>query len=126
MAKVLVVDDAAFMRMRIRKLLEDNGYQVVEAQNGREAIARYQEESPDLVLMDITMPEMDGLEALREIRKIDGLAKIVVCSALGQQSVVLEAIQSGAKDFVVKPYDPARLLKSVAKWTSETSLSTGG
>ena len=115
-ARVLVVDDAAFMRMRLTKLLKDHGHDVVEASNGREAVGRYVSDSPDVVLMDITMPEMDGIEALKSIRQEDPDACIVMCSALGQQSMVLEAMQAGARDFIVKPYEPNRVLQVVQKW----------
>ncbi len=116
MAKVLVVDDSEFMRMRCRQLLASQGYEVVEASNGEEAVARYEAERPDLVMMDITMPVMDGITAVREIRKRDPQAKIVMCSALGQQAMVLEAVKAGAKDFVVKPFQPERLVATVRKF----------
>lgn len=116
MAKVLVVDDSEFMRMRCRQLLSSQGYEVVEASNGEEAVARYEQEKPDLVMMDITMPVMDGITAVREIKKRDPQAKIVMCSALGQQAMVLEAVKAGAKDFVVKPFQPERLVATVRKF----------
>ena len=119
MAKVLIVDDAAFLRMRLAKLLTDKGHQVVEAQNGKEAVERYREEHPDVVLMDITMPELDGIQALQAIRAKDGKARVVMCSALGQQNMILEAMQAGAKDFIVKPYEPTRVLETVAKWSGK-------
>lgn len=115
MAKILVVDDAAFMRMRCSKLLTDNGYDVVEAENGLDAIAKYKESKPDAVLLDITMPEMDGLTALKEIRKVDPEAKVAMVTAMGQQSMIMDAIKSGAKDFVVKPFQPDRVLAAVKK-----------
>ncbi|HLQ35723.1 MAG TPA: response regulator [Chloroflexota bacterium] len=115
MAKILVVDDAAFMRMRCSKLLTDNGYDVVEAENGLDAIAKYKETKPDAVLLDITMPEMDGLTALKEIRKVDPEAKVAMVTAMGQQSMIMDAIKSGAKDFVVKPFQPDRVLAAVKK-----------
>ncbi len=115
MAKILVVDDAAFMRMRCSKLLTDNGYEVVEAENGLDAIAKYKETKPDAVLLDITMPEMDGLTALKEIRKVDPEAKVAMVTAMGQQSMIMDAIKSGAKDFVVKPFQPDRVLAAVKK-----------
>lgn len=115
MAKILVVDDAAFMRMRCSKLLTENGYEVVEAENGLDAIAKYKENKPDAVLLDITMPEMDGLTALKEIRKIDPEAKVAMVTAMGQQSMIMDAIKSGAKDFVVKPFQPDRVLAAVKK-----------
>ena len=115
MAKILVVDDAAFMRMRCSKLLTDNGYEVVEAENGLDAIAKYKASKPDAVLLDITMPEMDGLTALKEIRKIDAEAKVAMVTAMGQQSMIMDAIKSGAKDFVVKPFQQDRVLSAVTK-----------
>lgn len=115
MALVLVVDDAAFMRMRLTKILTGEGHEVVEAGNGLEAIAAYEEHKPDVVLMDITMPEMDGLQALREIRAKFPDAKVIMCSALGQESTVIEAIKSGAKDFVVKPFQPEVVLAAIKK-----------
>lgn len=115
MPKILVVDDAAFMRMRCSKLLTENGYDVVEAENGLEAIAKYKENRPDAVLLDITMPEMDGLTALKEIRKVDPEAKVAMVTAMGQQAMIMDAIKSGAKDFVVKPFQPDRVLAAVKK-----------
>ncbi|NPV78767.1 MAG: response regulator [Firmicutes bacterium] len=116
MTKVLVVDDAAFMRMRAVKLLQENGYEVVEAADGLEAVEKYVQEKPDGVLMDITMPNMDGIAAVKEIKKIDPKANIIMCSALGQQSMVLEAIKAGAKDFVVKLFQPDRILAAIKKF----------
>lgn len=116
MPKILLVDDAAFMRMRCSKLLTENGYEVAEAENGQEAIAMYQTYRPDLVLMDITMPVMDGITATREIKNIDADAKVVMVSALGQQTMVIEAIKAGAKDFVVKPFEPDKILSTVRKF----------
>ena len=115
MPKVLVVDDAQFMRMRAVKLLTQSGYECVEAANGVEAMQRYKEEKPDAVMLDITMPDMDGLEALKQLRKMDPGAKIAMVTAMGQQSIVMEAIKNGAKDFVVKPFDPNRVLNAVQK-----------
>ena len=105
MAKnILICDDAAFMRMMIKDILTKNGYNVAgEAENGIKAVEKYKEVSPDLVLMDITMPEMDGIQALKEIKKQDAGAKVIMCSAMGQQAMVIESIQAGAKDFIVKP-----------------------
>lgn len=115
-AKVLIVDDAAFMRMMIKDILTKNGYEVIgEAENGRRAVERFVELRPDLTTMDITMPEMDGITAVKEIRKIDPAAKIIMCSAMGQQAMVIEAIQSGARDFIVKPFQPDRVLEAVRK-----------
>lgn len=116
MPKILLVDDAAFMRMRCAKLLTENGYEVGEAENGQEAIQKYQTYRPDLVLMDITMPVMDGITATREIKSLDGNAKVVMVSALGQQTMVIEAIKAGAKDFVVKPFEPDKILSTVKKF----------
>lgn len=114
--KILVVDDAAFMRMMIKDILVKNGYDVVgEASNGAEAVVRFRELEPDLVTMDITMPEMDGITALREIKKTHPQARVVMCSAMGQQAMVLEAIQAGARDFVVKPFQADRVLDAVKK-----------
>jgi two-component system chemotaxis response regulator CheY len=116
MAGILVCDDAAFMRMMIKDILGKNGYTVAgEAENGQKAVEKYTELKPDLVLMDITMPEMDGIQALKEIRKIDGSAKVIMCSAMGQQAMVIESIQAGAKDFIVKPFAPERVLEAVKK-----------
>ncbi|MCT4584013.1 MAG: response regulator [Peptostreptococcaceae bacterium] len=113
---ILLVDDAAFMRMMIKDILSKNGYDILgEAENGAKAIEKYKEVSPDLVIMDITMPEVDGIQAVKEIRGIDPNAKIIMCSAMGQQSMVIEAIQSGAKDFIVKPFQADRILEAVKK-----------
>ena len=114
--RVLVVDDAAFMRMMVKDILSKNGYEIVgEAENGMKALEKYQELKPDLVTMDITMPEMDGITAVKEIKKVDPGAKVVMCSAMGQQAMVIEAIQSGAKDFIVKPFQAERVLEAVKK-----------
>lgn len=116
MARVLVVDDAAFMRKVVSDALASGGHEVVgEAGNGAEAVQRYQELSPELVTLDITMPEKDGLEALGEIISLDPGAKVLMCSALGQESKVIESIQKGAKDFVVKPFQPSRVLEAVQR-----------
>ena len=114
--RVLVVDDAAFMRMMVKDILTKNGYEVVgEAENGMKALEKYQELKPDLPTMDITMPEMDGISAVKEIKKVDPNAKIVMCSAMGQQAMGIEAIQAGARDFIVKPFQPDRVLEAVRK-----------
>jgi two-component system chemotaxis response regulator CheY len=118
MPKVLIVDDAQFMRMRCAKLLEKNGFEVVEAENGRLAVEVYQQTKPDAVLMDITMPEMDGLAALKEIRQLDPQARVAMLSALGQQGVVIEAIKAGARDFIVKPFEQDRVLDALHKLLS--------
>jgi two-component system chemotaxis response regulator CheY len=116
MARVLVVDDAAFMRKVLTDTLSKGGHEIVgEASNGMEAVDRFRELRPELTTLDITMPEKDGLTALREILSFDPSAKIVMCSALGQESKVLEAIRAGAKDFVVKPFQPERVLDAVSK-----------
>ncbi|MGN1146354.1 MAG: response regulator [Acetatifactor sp.] len=117
MAKnILICDDAAFMRMMIKDILTKNGYNVAgEAENGLKAVEKYKEVNPDLVLMDITMPEMDGIQALREIKKVDGGALVIMCSAMGQQAMVIESIQAGAKDFIVKPFQAERVIEAVKK-----------
>lgn len=114
--RILVVDDAAFMRMMIKNILVKNGYEVVgEAENGAIAAEMYQKLQPDLVTMDITMPDMDGIEGVKAIRSIDPKANIVMCSAMGQQAMVMEAIKAGAKDFIVKPFQQDRILEAVEK-----------
>jgi len=114
--KILTVDDAAFMRMMLKDILGNNGYEIVgEASNGREAIEKYAEHQPDLVLMDITMPDMDGITSLKEIKKIDSQAKIIMCSAMGQRTMVVDAIQAGATDFIVKPFKADRVLEAIKK-----------
>jgi two-component system chemotaxis response regulator CheY len=114
--RVLVCDDAIFMRTMISDILSGAGYEVVgEAESGVQAIERYRELRPDLVTMDIVMPDMGGIEAVREIIKADPEAKILMCSAMGQQALVVEAIQAGAKDFVVKPFQPSRVLEAVQR-----------
>ncbi|MEI3597131.1 MULTISPECIES: response regulator [unclassified Oceanobacillus] len=114
--KILIVDDAAFMRMMIKDILAKNGYEIVgEAQDGKEAVEKYKELQPDLVTMDITMPEMDGITALKEIKGINPDATIIMCSAMGQQAMVIDAIQAGAKDFIVKPFQADRVLEAIQK-----------
>ncbi|MGB3367877.1 MAG: response regulator [Acidaminobacteraceae bacterium] len=113
---ILVVDDAAFMRMMIRDVLTKNGYEVLgEAENGAKAVEKYKEVKPDLVIMDITMPEVDGIQAVKEIKAFDPNAKVVMCSAMGQQAMVIEAIQAGARDFIVKPFQADRVIEAVKK-----------
>ena len=113
---ILVCDDAAFMRMMIKDILTKNGYNIAgEAENGKRAVEKYNETKPDLVLMDITMPEMDGIQALKKIKEMDPGACVIMCSAMGQQAMVIEAIQSGAKDFIVKPFQAERVLEAVKK-----------
>ena len=116
MSKILLVDDAAFMRMMLKDILTKAGYDpIVEAENGLVAIEKYKEETPDLVIMDITMPEMDGIQAVKEIKKMAPSANIIMCSAMGQQAMVIESIQAGAKDFIVKPFQPDRVIEAVQK-----------
>jgi two-component system chemotaxis response regulator CheY len=112
---VLVVDDAAFMRMMIRDILAKEGYVIQEAANGREAVEKYDELHPDLVTMDITMPEMSGLEALRIIRNRDAKARVLMVSAMGQQKMIVEALEAGAMDFLVKPFQPTKVLEAIKK-----------
>ena len=113
---ILIVDDAAFMRMMIKDILSKNGYTIAgEAENGVKAIEKYNELKPDLVLMDITMPDKDGIQALKDIKGSDPDAKMIMCSAMGQQAMVIESIQAGAKDFIVKPFQPDRVLEAVKK-----------
>ena len=116
MTKILIVDDAAFMRMMIKENLKKAGFtDFLEAADGEQAIMKYEEEKPAIVLLDITMPLMDGIQALRAIKQKDPGAKVVMCSAMGQQAMVIEAIQSGAKDFIVKPFQAERVLEAVKK-----------
>ena len=116
MAKILIVDDVAFMRMMIKDILTKNGYEVVaEAANGVEAVELYKSHQPDLVTMDITMPEMDGIEAVKQIKAVNPAAKVIMCSAMGQQSMVMDAIKAGANDFIVKPFQADRVLEAVKK-----------
>ena len=116
MAKILIVDDAAIMRMMIKDILTKNGYEVVaEAANGVEAVELYKSHQPDLVTMDITMPEMDGIEAVKQIKAVNPAAKVIMCSAMGQQSMVMDAIKAGANDFIVKPFQADRVLEAVKK-----------
>jgi two-component system chemotaxis response regulator CheY len=114
--RVLVVDDAVVMRMMIRGILAKNGFDVVgEAQNGAEAVERYKELSPDLVTMDMIMPEMDGISAVKAIVAHDPEAKIIMCSSMGQQALVVEAIAAGAKSFITKPFQPPKILETINK-----------
>lgn len=114
--RVLITDDTAFMRMTLRRLLEQNGYEVVgEAENGADAVEKYAQLRPDVVTMDLTMPQMDGISAIREIMKIDPGARIIVVSAMGQKPMVIEALNAGAKDFLVKPFQPQRVLEAIQK-----------
>lgn len=116
MARVLIVDDAAFMRASLKLMLEKNGFQVIgEAENGLVGIKKYKELSPDIVTMDITMPEMDGIQAIKEIMKVDPKSKIIVVSAMGQEPYVREAVLSGAKGFIVKPFKEDQIVKALGK-----------
>lgn len=115
-SRILIVDDAAFMRMMLKDILVKNGYEVCgEAVNGYDALAKYKELKPDLTTLDITMPDKDGISALKDIRAFDPSAVCIMCSAMGQQAMVVEAIQSGAKDFIVKPFQQDRVLESIRK-----------
>ncbi|WP_391120133.1 response regulator [Psychrobacillus sp. L3] len=116
MATILITDDTAFMRMQLKDLLTELGHEVIgEAENGRTSVEKYAKLQPDFVTMDITMPEMDGIEALKAIKKKDPEAKIIMCSAMGQKRMVLEAIQAGAKDFLIKPFTKARIEEAMEK-----------
>lgn len=116
MARVLVVDDAMFMRASIQKMLEANGHTLAaEAEDGREALKKYEEVQPDVVILDITMPGMNGLEVLRKMKKLDPAAKIIICSAIGYQATIAEAIECGAKDFIVKPFEASQLIAAIEK-----------
>ena len=116
MGKIMIVDDAAFMRMMVKDTLSKDGYtEICEASDGVQALQMYKEVKPDLVLMDITMPNMDGLEALKAIKAFDPGATVVMCSAMGQETMVIEAIKSGATDFIVKPFKANRILETVSK-----------
>lgn len=113
---ILITDDAAFMRMILKDIIVKAGYDVVaEASNGQEAVEKYKELKPDFVTMDITMPVMDGIQAIKEIKAVDPNAKVIVCSAMGQQAMVIEAIQAGAKDFIVKPFQSNRVIEALQK-----------
>lgn len=113
MAKILVTDDAAFMRMMLKDILTKEGHTVSEAKDGVDMLNQYKEVKPDLITLDITMPNMDGITALRELKKTNPEAKVIMCSAMGQQAMVIDAIQAGAKDFIVKPFDPEKVRSSV-------------
>lgn len=115
-ARVLVVDDALFMRTMLRNILSESGFVVVgEARNGAEAIEKYRELSPDLTTMDIVMPVKTGIEALKEIMALDGRARVIICSALGQESLIMEALEAGARDFIVKPFKPSKVIEVAQK-----------
>lgn len=115
--RILITDDAAFMRMMLKDILIKAGFEVCgEAKNGIEAIEQFKQLKPDIVTLDITMPEMDGLTALKEIMKVDKGARVIMCSAMGQQAMVVEAIQNGAKDFIVKPFQADRVIEALGKF----------
>lgn len=114
--RIMIVDDAAFMRMILKDILTKNGYEVCgEAANGKEAVQKFNELKPDLITMDITMPEMDGISALKAIKAIDKSAKVIMCSAMGQQAMVIESIQSGATNFIVKPFQAESVINVISK-----------
>lgn len=114
--RILITDDALFMRVTLKNILTKNGYEIAgEAANGRESVELYKTTRPDLVTMDITMPEMDGISAVREIRSFDPNAKIIMCTAMGQKNMVMEAVTAGARDFIVKPFQPEKVLEAVNK-----------
>lgn len=114
--KILITDDALFMRVTLKNILVANGYEIAgEATNGQEAVEKYAAVKPDLVLMDITMPIMDGISATKAIKTNDPSANVIMCTAMGQKNMVIEAIQAGAKDFIVKPFQPDRVLDSIKK-----------
>ena len=115
-ANILIADDLSFMRMIQKEILTERGYTIVgEAADGREAVEKFKNLHPDLVLLDITMPNMNGLEAMRRIFSLDPKAKVIMCSALGQQNLIVEAIKAGVKDFIVKPFKPERILSAIEK-----------
>ena len=114
--RILIADDLSFIRMLQKEVLTEGGYQIVgEAANGREAVEKYRELKPEVAILDITMPGMNGLEAMREILSLDPQARVLICSAIGQQSLMVEAIKAGARDFVVKPFKPERLASAIAR-----------
>lgn len=114
MARILIVDDAKFMRLTLSNILTKAGHQIVgEGENGREAVELYNQLKPDIITLDITMPQMSGIEALKEIKKNHPQAKVIMCSAMGQQRMVLEAIEAGAKDFIVKPFEEGKILEAI-------------
>jgi len=116
MARILIVDDERFMRLTLRRVLETDGHEIVgEAANGLEAVVLYSQLKPDLVTMDITMPEMDGIEAVAKICSQDPNAIIIICSAMGQTHMVTQALKNGARDFIVKPFNPDRIKNSLER-----------
>lgn len=121
MAKILVADDAMFMRMALRKILEEAGYEVCEAGDGEEMILAYENQHPDLITLDITMPKMDGLQGLKALKKKYPEAKVIMCSAMGQKAMMLDAIKSGAYDFIIKPFDKEKVLDIIKKALAENA-----
>lgn len=115
--KVLITDDAMFMRIMLKDILVKHGFEVVgEAENGAQAVAKFKELRPDIVTMDIVMPEMDGITALKNILGVDPSAKVIMCTAMGQQALVIEAMGAGAKDFITKPFSPAKVIETLRKF----------
>jgi len=115
-ARILIVDDASFMRMMLRNILTSHGHTIVaEAENGLKAIEAYQQSKPDIMLIDLIMPEMGGIEAVKRIMEIDPKARVIICSAMGQQALVVEAMQAGARDFIIKPFQPTSVIEAVQK-----------
>ena len=116
MAKILICDDSAFMRMMLRKVLEDNGHEIIgEAGDGKQAVQMYRQLTPELTTMDITMPKMDGIEAVKHIHEEDPVARIIMVTAIGQRSVIADAIKAGASDFIVKPFEPSQVVATINK-----------
>jgi len=113
--KILIVDDAAFMRMMLKKILAPTGNDVIEAVDGLDGVSKYKEHKPNLIMLDIVMPNMDGIECLKQIMAFDKNAKVVMCSSIGQQTIVNDAIKIGARDFIVKPFDAAKVLECITK-----------
>lgn len=121
MARIMIVDDAAFMRNMLKAILVEQGHEIIaEASTGKEAIQSYKVLKPDLVTMDITMPDMDGIEALKEIRHFDPKAKVIMCSAMGNRAMVMDSVKSGAMDFIVKPFQKDKILETITKISNKT------
>ncbi len=119
-SRILIVDDASFMRMMLRNILTSHGYEIVgEAENGRVAIEAYQRLKPDITLVDLIMPEMGGIEAVKKIIEVDARARVIICSAMGQQALVVEAMQAGARDFIIKPFQPTSVIEAIQKVEQE-------
>lgn len=113
--KILLVDDAAFMRMMLKKIISPTGHELIEGVDGSDGVAKYKENKPNLVFLDIVMPNVDGIECLKQIMALDSNAKVIMCSSIGQQTVVNDAIKIGARDFIIKPFDAAKVLEAVSK-----------